>query len=484
MRLNVLTFSMLATTFVAAGAAAQGAGTQPAPAPAAGAADPAATPAPAEAAPAATEDEAAAATAPGAPSTAVAGVGTDSAATSAVVAAPVPLSPPPPPVAEPEQKLPSFKFYGHGRLDMTYATQRMFHSQFGLWAQSPTATGSAEPEDKPELVVYPRWSRFGVDVLVAQPDEDVKITAKVEIDFHGGGSESRELPRMRHAYGQVQMGDLAILGGQTWDLFAPLIYGGMEQAIFWYGGNLGDRRPQLRATFSPSFGDAQLVLAGAIAQSGAVDMADVDPPTGPDDDPGNGINDGVASAYPALQGLAELRVKLSGAEGAKPMRIGLSTHIAEKTIALAGNDETFMVRAGVAHIEVPVSILTLSAEGFIGENLRDVRGGIGQGIELRDTDGDGLMDEGKTIPGKGGFVQLQLDPIAWYSLQLGAGVDNPRGVNPGGRGLNQTAHIGNAFKPYKHFVVGAVLDYYHTEYVGPTKDADSFRMTAYTMVPF
>ena len=184
---------------------------------------------------------------------------------------------------------------------MTYATQRMAHPQLGLWALSPTATGGDEPENKPELVIYPRWSRFGVNVLVAKPEKDVTISAKVEIDFHGGGSESRELPRMRHAYGQVTFGDLALLGGQTWDLFAPLVYGGMEQAIFWYGGNLGDRRPQLRATYSPSLGKSQLVLAGAVAQSGAVDMADIDT---------DGRMDGVASARPAMQGLAELRVKL------------------------------------------------------------------------------------------------------------------------------------------------------------------------------
>jgi hypothetical protein len=230
-------------------------------------------------------------------------------------------------------------------------------------------------------------------------------------------------------------------------------------------------------------------LAGAIAQSGAVDMADVD---------GVGGMDGVASARPAIQGLAELKIKLSSEETAKPLRVGVSFHSGAKTIEVEGSDEELPVLAGVAHLEIPISIVTLRAEGFLGENLSDLRGGIGQGIEVTtdtDANGDEFFADAKTIPGKGGFVQLQLDPIGWYSLQVGAGVDNPRGVDPGngegvlglgtGRGLNQTVHVGNAFKPYKHFIIGAVYDYYHTEYVGQwNDDADSHRLTAYTMVPF
>ena len=72
---------------------------------------------------------------------------------------------------------------------------------------------------------------------------------------------------------------------------------------------------------------------------------------------------------------------------------------------------------------------------------------MGQGIELGTQTETASLTTRKVIPGKGGFVQLQLDPVAWYSLQLGTGVDNPRGIDPGGRGLNQTVHVGNAFDP-------------------------------------
>ena len=384
----------------------------------------------------------------------------------AVPGAAAPLEP-----AAPAKKYPSFKFYGHARLDMAYSTQRMKDNELGLWALSPSGTGA----DEAEFVIYPRWTRLGVVADVAEPAEGVSITAKVEIDFVGGGSESRELPRLRHAYGQLAMGDFEILGGQTWDLFAPLIYGGMEQAIFWYGGNLGDRRPQLRITYGPRFGNSQVVLAVAAGQSGAVDMADVD---------GDDVNDGVSSARPALQGLAELRAKLTP-DAKKPLRVGISGHYGGKRIRVAEDDEMFDVVAGVAHLEVPISILTLSVEGYLGENLRDVRGGVGQGIALRRDPATSAIIDAESIPAKGGFIQLAVDPVDWYGLQLGLGVDNPKGVEPGGRGMNQTFHFANAFKPYKQFVVGAVYDYYRTSYVGDSnEDGEAHRFDLYTMVPF
>ena len=377
--------------------------------------------------------------------------------------------------ATPERKFPSFHFYGRGRVDFAYATQRMAHLHSGFWVLSPSTTGGERNSNVPEAILYPRWSRLGVDVVAAEPEPDVQITAKIEIDFMGGGSESRATPRIRHAYGQIALGNLSILGGQFWDLIAPLEQGGGENGTFWYGGNLGDRRPQLRATLAPTFGTTQVVLAGAAVQSGAVDMADVDE---------DSVMDGVASARPAVQGLVELRLGATDA-GKKPVRVGISGHSGSKRIRLDGVDEDFEVVAGIAHLEVPVSIFTLRAEGWVGENLRDLRGGIGQGIELRDTDGDSILDEGKEIPAKGGFFHVQVDPVKWYSAKVGAGVDNPKGIDPGGRGLNQTVDFTSIFKPYQQFVVGLVYDYYHTDYVGAaTKDGDSHRVQAYTMVPF
>ena len=389
------------------------------------------------------------------------------------VPAPAPPPPAPPPAAPPPpaKELPSVHIYGLARLDAAYSTGRMYSAQAGYWALSPSTPGN----DEAEFVLYPRWTRLGVDVAVAEPAPGVKVDAKIEIDFNNGGSESRALPRVLHVYGALTAGDLQILGGQTSDLIAPLLYGGLEQVVFWYGGNLGDRRPQLRVTYGPELGRAKVVVAAAVAQSGAVDMADLD---------ADAVMDGVASARPALQGLAELQVKLT-ARATRPLRVGVSGHHGGKRLALGDHERVFDVVAGVAHLAVPVSVFTLQAEGYLGENLSDLRGGIGQGVELHDVDGDGVMDEGRTIPAKGGFVQLQVEPVPWYTLELGAGVDNPKGVDVGGRGLNRTLHLGHAFKPYRAVLIGAVYDHYRTAYAGEaTEDGLAHRFCLYTAVPF
>jgi len=463
----------VAASAVAAWTLTATAGAQPAEAPAApltpGAEAPLAAPSPASPAPAA--EAPAAVDAPAPPPVAPAA----GAAPPAPPVAPPPVAPPPvapPPVAPPPaQPLPSVHLYGLARLDAAYSTGRMYSAQAGYWALSPSTPGN----DEAEFVLYPRWTRLGVDVAVAEPAPGVKIDAKIEFDFNNGGSESRALPRVLHAYGALTAGDLQILSGQTSDLIAPLLYGGLEQVVFWYGGNLGDRRPQLRVTYGPELGRAKIVVAAAVAQSGAVDMADLD---------ADAVMDGVASARPALQGLAELQLKL--AAGAKrPLRVGVSGHHGGKRLALGDNERVFDVVAGVAHLAVPVSVFTLQAEGYLGENLSDLRGGIGQGVELHDLDGDEVMDEGRTIPAKGGFVQLQVEPVPWYTLELGAGVDNPKGVDAGGRGLNRTLHLGHAFKPYQQVVVGAVYDHYRTEYAGDaTEDGIAHRFCLYTAVPF
>lgn len=345
----------------------------------------------------------------------------------------------------------------------------MGNTQLGFWARSPDADGDYTPE----FTMYPRWSRLGVDWNGGGLGGDVAtLGAKIEIDFHGGGSESRAVPRMRHAYGTVQIGDVTFLGGQTWDLFAPLIAGGMENAILWYGGNLGDRRPQLRVTYAPDLGPVGLVMAAAAAQSGAVDMEDVD---------GDGVMDGNAWAKPAAQGLVELRIR---AFGEKPLRVGASGHYGGKTIQVAGEEETFDVFAAVGHVEVPVSILTVRAEVWAGENVNDLRGGIGQGIAItRNVQNAEAIDDAEAIEARGGWAHVNLVPVDWYSVTLGIGLDNPREVGSGARTKNTTFNFANVFKPWQPVSLGLTLDRYHTKYQGGDT-AKVNRITASTMVSF
>jgi len=390
----------------------------------------------------------------------------------------VPLEPlpavapaPEPPAEKPVG--PSFKVYGFARLDAAYASGRMQNIHFGLWALSPDANGDNGNYAR-ELTINPRWSRIGLDWDAgALGGESAKISAKIEMDFHGGGSESRATPRMLQAYGQVQMGDFTVLGGQAWDLYAPLMPGGMEQAIFWYGGNLGDRRPQLRLTYAPSFGPATLVIAGAAAQSGAVDMEDLD---------GNGVMDGNAWARPAGQGLAEAKLKID-ALGSKPLRFGASGHYGGKTLFLAGSRRNFDVYAIVGHLELPIQFITLRAEIWSGKNVNDLRGGIGQGIALTDTNGDTINDTGRGIAASGGWVHASLTPVDWYSVTVGVGRDKIRDAVAGQRSKNDTFDFANVFTPWKPVKLGLVYNHYWTDYVS-VRDASVHRFMMFTQVSF
>lgn len=390
------------------------------------------------------------------------------------VAPDAPIAEPTPDAAEPSTE-PALKLYGHGRLDAAFATGRMANAQFGLWALAPNANGDYEKE----FTLYPRWSRFGADWNGGGLGGNLaKISAKIEIDFHdnvaanSGKSESRAMPRMRHAYGQVQMGDVTILAGQTWDLFSPLIAGGMEQAIFWYGGNLGDRRPQLRVTYAPTFGPATLVVAAAAAQSGAVDMQDLD---------GDGVMDGNAWASPAAQGLIELKLT---AFGEKPLRVGVSGHYGGKTLQVAGADQNFKVLGLVGHAEIPISILTFRAEVWTGENMSDLRGGIGQGIRVvRNAADVTLIDSGEGLSASGGWLHVNLAPVSWYSVTLGVGRDELGSPNVGERARNDTLNFANVFSPWKPVKLSLVYDHYWTQYEGGPK-ASVHRFCASTMVSF
>jgi hypothetical protein len=54
-------------------------------------------------------------------------------------------------------------------------------------------------------------------------------------------SESRAVPRIRHAYGEMRWDEFSILFGQTWDVISPLLPTINDDSLMWNAGNLGDR---------------------------------------------------------------------------------------------------------------------------------------------------------------------------------------------------------------------------------------------------
>ncbi|HEX8634206.1 MAG TPA: hypothetical protein VF703_08660 [Pyrinomonadaceae bacterium] len=185
------------------------------------------------------------------------------------------------------------KLYGFLRLDLDFDSQHPNNTQIPFFITSPDArlggTGNGD------FSMHPRLTRFGLDytgprvALLA----DARLTGKFEADFENGGTESRQIIRIRHAYFRLGWKDFSLLGGQTWDVVSPLFPVVNHDSLMWNAGNVGDRRPQLRATYEPKAGRGKFSLAGAAGLTGAIDAQDLD---------ANGFRDGEESALPNFQG--------------------------------------------------------------------------------------------------------------------------------------------------------------------------------------
>jgi len=279
------------------------------------------------------------------------------------------------------------------------------------------------------------------------PSEDFNLRAKIEVDFQNGGKESRALLRMRHAYFVLAIKQFELLGGQTWDLLAPLYPGANSDGMMWNAGNLGDRHPQVRLTFSQPVGAGSLSLATAATMTGAVDNQDLDD---------NGELDGFAAATPGLQARIGMEYPL---RPHAPLKIGVWGGW--------GREETQMPFAGKTAFEswvtgfdlsLPlIDGLLLEGEGWLGENLSDLRGGIGQSIN---------PSTGEEISAMGGWAQVQARATKSWRFFAGLAADSPKRaeVPVGGRTFNIAGFAVTRFRPWKAFEIGLEYLYWVTEY--------------------
>lgn len=363
------------------------------------------------------------------------------------------------------------KFYGFLRMDTIVSDSALNHQQYSMWVNS-------EPEgkeDKGYIDMYPRLTRFGFtlhrDSLPRL--ETSKLDGTLEIDFQNravdevsGGSESRETPRLRQAFFKLGLGPAYIIGGQAWDLIAPLWPIVNADAGMWNSGNLGDRRPQLRVGLDRPIGEAKLQAALALARTGAVDLKDLD---------GNKVRDGDDSGRPMIQG----RLGVAGLLG--KIDLGVWGHNAlETTEAAVGpegaGNKTFTSSSVGADLSAKAGKLTLAGEFFSGKNLSDLRGGVGQGVSKK---------SGEEIKATGGWANARVAALPWLSLGAGAGLDkaDKDDLSDGDREKNLALFGNLEADAGGGFVFG--LDYinWKTEYVGKPKGTAN-RFDLYGMFKF
>ena len=380
------------------------------------------------------------------------------------------------------------KFYGFARLDLIYDESKPNDPQVIQWVRSEDSTAPAAigaDKGDAQFNMHPKLTRFGFDVTGPSVEAlgGAKTSAKVEVDFYNStASESREALRMRHAYLKLGWETSALFIGQREDVISPLFPVVNGDFVMWNAGNLGDRRPQVRFEYTPKMGEGQVTLQAMIGLTGADDAQNIETP---------GVAgtvstfDGVDAAVPTFQ----IRGAYKGPHfwmAGKTFEVGLWAHMAseelsENTPPVNGGDSWDSQAFGLDLTLPLIEGLELQAEFWSGKNLDDVRGGIGQGVNVTALDPD-LGDE---IEARDGWFQLGYKATEVWTVYLGYSFDDPDDGLPasGARDRNKIIYLGNRLK------FGAVtfgIDYLNwtTEWTGGFDDGTDNRFTLFAQYNF
>jgi hypothetical protein len=349
------------------------------------------------------------------------------------------------------------KLYGFLRLDLIGDSQRPNNPQTIFFINSPDPR--AGNSDSGDLTLHPRLTRLGLDFTGPRIGAlgNARLTGKLETDFANGGTESRQIIRIRHAYLNVAWQEFSLLAGQTWDTVSPLLPTVSNETVLWNAGNVGDRRPQLRAAYEPQAGEGKLSFIGGIGLTGAIDALDLD---------ANGIRDGEESSRPSIQA----RIGYSHPIWSKDRMasIGISGYYGFMKTGRPVN-ETTEFRNQLINIDYTLPItawLSLKGEGWWGRNMSDIRGGAGQGLNTA---------TGRPIRGRGGWSEAGLRVSRIFSFHPGFSTDDPvdEDLPARGRTRNRTFYVANRITPGGGFLLG--IDYlrWKTSYLGLQPGVDN-----------
>lgn len=263
-----------------------------------------------------------------------------------------------------------------------------------------------------------QYSRVGLDISAPPSSGGWKPSAKFEMDFNGSltvspfqdaFSRSQEAPRLRLAYARMSKDDWYFEMGEDWEAIRqnlPVVF--TSEDPFLEGGEVGYRRPLLRAAYMPKNGFQVIADAAYMDALSNVDL---------DSSSGDIFRSGPISTRP----LYELRANYVWPSSVKDKPFTLSAWGArgwEKTAAAAIQGMTdFNMKLLGADFTAPITgWFTVKGKAWTGANLADVRGGIAQGINTT---------TGQEIEAQGGWVQAGFGVTPHYWIWVGESVDNP-----------------------------------------------------------
>jgi hypothetical protein len=273
------------------------------------------------------------------------------------------------------------------------------------------------------FLITPRQTRFGLKMSMSAGEWDV--SGKIELDFWGlkgsgaNGGVMQSAPRSRLAYFQLKKDDIALSFGQRWVFFAPLSPASIAHVSipeFSSCGNLWNRMPQLRFDYKTQAGETGTVfIQAALLRPLGADVS-------PARTQGDQLGAGEFSQMPFVHG----RFSFSSD---KKVTVGVSGHFGQEDFYSAWNgyaagyelkDEKTTTMAVAGDVKGKVDMVTLSGEGFFGQNLRM----LFSNAHLRsEAASDGRKIEGVEVVGGWGQVSISPPSETPVTINAGAGIE-------------------------------------------------------------
>ena len=347
------------------------------------------------------------------------------------------------------------QFYGYLKLDAAWDSSGVNPGDYVLYTER-----GRQGDD--EFNITARQTRLGLKIQ-GPATGDMKASGVVEADFYGSaGAENKANVLLRHAYMVFDWPDnqFSLLAGQASDVISPLYPNTLNYTVLWDAGNIGYRHPQVRLTQQFRVGnDVTLELAGAISRT--IGDAELLNPA---------FTPGANAGFPTLQGRAGLTFP---GPGFKPTTVGVSGHWGREQYSSDEKFDSWSLNLDVLQPICPV--VTVKGEAYVGENLDDYFGGIGQGVRTRTVSGTTLFE--RAIGDRGGWVAVALGPWDAWSFNVGAGLDEVESddVDTLGRTSNRSLFANAIYALNKSADIGVELSQWRTDFKN-ADDVDDVRI--------
>ena len=321
--------------------------------------------------------------------------------------------------------------YGYVKLDAIYETGKASPGNYILWATDPGESDGL-------FYVTANQTRLGFKIQGIRFGK-FKGYGLVEVDFYGGGAggaDNKAYNFMRHAFLEITNGDFFIKAGQNWDIISPLNPVTLNYTVNWACGNIGYRRPQLSLRKDFNSEKTTVSLQCGIFRTITKDY---------DND---GINDGIASGTPTLQGRIASKFKF----GKSSLQIGISGHYGK-----TGGEVDFTTNSINFDLALVISPkIKIIGEYFSGQNLGMFLGGIIQEI-----------NNNSEIRAKGFYVNLIAALSKKIQLSIAYGMDDPddEDLSAGNRAKNSSYFGSLLYTLSSHLKVGLEVSNWETDYL-------------------